>query len=195
MIRRLSPTGLRAQLALAIAVVTAVGVGASFLALYSGTTSRLRSQIDSQLRTQAAEWRQFAAHADLSPPAALEQTARRFISAQRYHAESLINVVQVDGGRTVTNNPEVVAREESAGTAPGSVGLLKSPTGITTVSVVEAGDMRVLAQPILRGGRRLGTLRVADPLTPIAQAQSSLKRTFVVVGILTVVLAALAGVG
>ena len=195
MIRRLSPTGLRAQLALAIAVVTAVGVGASFLALYSGTTSRLRSQIDSQLRTQAAEWRQFAAHADLSPPAALEQTARRFIAAQRYHAESLINVVQVDGGQTVTNNPEVVAREESAGTAPGSVGLLNSPTGITTVSVVEAGDMRVLAQPILRGGRRLGTLRVANPLTPVAQAQSSLKRTFVVVGILTVVLAALAGVG
>ena len=57
---KLVPTGLRAQLALAIAIVTAVGVGASFLALYSGTAARLRSQIDSQLRTQAAEWRQFA---------------------------------------------------------------------------------------------------------------------------------------
>ena len=119
MTRRLLPTGLRAQLAIAIAVVTALAVGASFLALYSGTTSRLRSQIDSQLRTQAAEWRQFAAHADLSPPAALEQTARRFIAAQRYHAESLINVVQVDGGQTVSNNPEVVAREESAGDGAG----------------------------------------------------------------------------
>ena len=195
MARRLLPTGLRAQLALAIAVVTAVGVGASFLALYSGTTARLRGEIDSQLRTQAAEWRQFAARSDLSPPAALERTARRFIAAQRYHAESLINVVQVNGAQTVTNNPEVVAREESAGTSPGSIGLLNSPTGITTQSVAEAGDMRVLAQPILRNGRRVGTLRVANPLTPVTQAQSSLKRTFVVVGILTVVLAALAGVG
>ena len=96
--RRLLPTGLRAQLALAIALVTAVAVGASFLALYSGTGARLRSQIDAQLRTQAAEWRLFAATADLSTPAALERTAQRFIASQRYHAESLINIVQVNGG-------------------------------------------------------------------------------------------------
>ncbi len=50
MISRLLPTGLRAQLALAIAVVTAFGVGASFLALYSGVGTRLVSQIDGDLQ-------------------------------------------------------------------------------------------------------------------------------------------------
>jgi two-component system, OmpR family, sensor kinase len=194
-IRRLLPAGLRAQLALAIALVTALGVFASFLALYGGTTARLRSQIDDQLKTQAAEWRQFRSGADLSPAAALERTAERFIASQRYHAESLINVIQVNGGRTVSNNPEILAREDGREEGPGGpVGLLNSPVGISTASVAEAGSMRVLAQPIVSNGRRVGTLRVANPLTPLAQAQSSLRRTFVIVGILAVVLAAIAGV-
>ena len=55
------PHGLRPQLTLAIAGVTAIAVGASFLAVYADTGSRLRAQIDVQLRTQAAEWRQSAA--------------------------------------------------------------------------------------------------------------------------------------
>ena len=108
--RRLLTTGLRAQLALAISLVTAVAVGASFLALYGGTGARLRSQIDAQLRTQAAEWRLFTATADLSTPTALERTAQRFIASQRYHAESLINIVQVNGGRIVSNASDVLDR-------------------------------------------------------------------------------------
>ena len=66
MLRRLLPGGLRAQLAIVIAAVMALSVGASFLAVYSVTGSRLRSQIDAQLRTQVSEWQQFTARADLS---------------------------------------------------------------------------------------------------------------------------------
>jgi signal transduction histidine kinase len=195
-IGRLVPTGLRAQLAAAIAVVTAVAVGASFLALYSGTTARLRSQIDTQLRTQAGEWRQFTASADLSTPAALERTARRFLAAQRYHAEALITAVQVSGGRTVSSDPELVGREEDREQIPGAAaGLFGAPLGLSTATVSEAGRMRVLVQPIAGNGRAVGTLRLASPLTPVAQAQSSLRRTFVIVGTLSLVLAALAGVG
>ena len=49
--------------------------------------------------------------------------------------------------------------------------------------------MRVLAQPILRNGRRVGTLRVANPLTPVDPGPVEPARTFVVVGSLAVVLA------
>jgi signal transduction histidine kinase len=194
--RRLLPGGLRAQLALAIAPVTALAVGASFLALYSGTSSRLRSQIESQLRTQAAEWHQFTVHADFSTPAALERTATQFIAAQRYHAESLIIVVQVNGGRTVSNNSELLAREGAREQSPNeTTGLLDSPTGLATVPVAEAGTMRVLAQPIDYGNRRVGMLRVANPLTPLQQAQASLRRTFLVVGVVALALALAAGIG
>ena len=196
MLRRLLPGGLRAQLAIVIAAVMALSVGASFLAVYSVTGSRLRSQIDAQLRTQVSEWQQFTARADLSTPAALERAATQFIAAQRYHAESLLIVVQAAGGRTVSNNPELLAREEARGrSAPESIGLLDSPSGLSSASVAEAGGMRVLATPILSGGRIVGTLRVANPLTPVQQAQSSLRRSFLTVGALALLVAIAAGSG
>jgi two-component system, OmpR family, sensor kinase len=194
MARRLLPGSLRAQLALCIAVVTALAVGASFLALYSGTTSRLRAQIDSQLRTQLSEWRQFTARTDLSTPAALDRTAAQFIAAQRYHAESLLIVVQAVGGRTVSNNAELIAREEARERdAPESAGLLDSRVGLSTASVAEAGSMRVLASPIVSAHRRVGTLRLANPLTPVQQAQASLRRTFVIVGSVALLVAVALG--
>jgi signal transduction histidine kinase len=173
-----------------------LAVGASFIALYSGTTSRLRAQIDAQLRTQLSEWRQFTAHLDLSTPAALQRAARQFIAAQRYHAESLLIAVRGSDGRTVSNNADLLAREEAREREmPEASGLLDSPIGLTTAPVAEAGSMRVLAAPIVQAGRRVGALRVANPLTPVQQAQASLRRTFVIVGTLAVLVAIAAGVG
>jgi signal transduction histidine kinase len=190
---RLPHGGLRAQLTVAIAVVTLIAVGASFLALYGDAGTRLRAQLDGQLRAQDAQWRQFlAAGAQAATPRALQRTAQRFIAAQRYHAESLIIVIQVTGARTLANDPEVVAREEDR---RGSSGLLDAASGLTTASVREAGTMRVLTAPIDSGPRRVGTFRVAVPLSSVTQAQSSLVRSFLLVGGLALVLAVLAGVG
>jgi two-component system, OmpR family, sensor kinase len=190
--RRPLPGGLRAQLAVSIAFVTVLAVAASFLAVYNGTTSRLQAQIDSELRTQQAEWRQFAARLDISTPARLRQAGARFIAAQRYHAESLIVAFQVKGDGTVSNDTEIIDREEGRG--GDTTGLLDSPTGISTESVSEAGKMRVLASPIISAGRPAGTLRVANPLTPVEQAQASMRHTFLVVGLVAVALAIAAGV-
>ena len=195
MARRLLRGGLRGQLAVAIALVTLLSVGATFLALYSGTSSRLRAQIDAQLRTQAAEWRVFTAHDKLRPSVRLERAARQFITAQRYHAEALIIAVQVVGGHIVSNSAELVAREARDEGVRETTGLLNSPSGLATVPVEEAGPMRVLALPIRSGGRRVGTLRVANPLTPLQQAQASLRRTFIVVMIVAVAVAIAAGIG
>jgi signal transduction histidine kinase len=51
----------------------------------------------------------------------------------------------------------------------------------------------VLTRPIADDGRRLGTLSVADPLTPVSNAQASLLRTFALVGSLALALAVAAG--
>ena len=188
--------GLRAELAIAIALVTAVAVGATFLALYSGTGSRLRAQLDSQLKTQAAEWRQSTAGTDLSTPGALEHAARRFLAAQRYHAEAQIIAVQAIGGRTITNHPEVIGPEQRRErNSPEGNGLLDAPLGLTSSSAVEAGSLRVLSDAIVAHGHRVGTLRLAVPLTAVDQAKSSLRRTFVVVGLLALVLAVAVGIG
>ncbi len=193
-LRRVLPGGLRAQLALAIALVTALAVAGSFIVAYSATGSRLRGQIDAQLGTQVSEWQQFAARADLSTPAALQRAAEQFIAAQRYHAESLLTVVEVAGGHTVSNDPKLLAREEAREQrSPESKGLLDAPRGLATASVVEAGGMRVLTTPIKSGNRTVGTLRVANPLTPVQQAQSSLRHVFVIVGALGLLVAIAVG--
>ena len=59
-VRRLVPGGLRTQLALAIALITLLAVGLSFLGDLSGTGSRLRDRIDSDLTAQVGEWEQFS---------------------------------------------------------------------------------------------------------------------------------------
>jgi two-component system, OmpR family, sensor kinase len=194
--KRLFPSSLRAQLALAIAFVTAIGIAASFVALYSGTSSRLRAQIDTALRTQVAEWNQFAARANLTSAAALRRAATQFIAGQRYHAESLIIVVQPSGGRTVSNNGELIARQEVIErTAAGETSrLLDAPVGFSTATVAEAGTMRILSQPIVSAGTRVGVLRVANPLKPVQDAQASLKRTFLVVGAVALLLAVIVGI-
>ncbi|MDE3130483.1 MAG: HAMP domain-containing histidine kinase, partial [Acidobacteriota bacterium] len=147
---------------------------------------------DGSLRTQAGEWEQFTARSSLSTPASLTLAAHRFLASQRYHAESLVTVVQVVGGPTLSSSTELLASDESAGAG---AALLAAPPGLSDRMVLGAGAMRVLSEPILAGGRRVGTLRVADPLRPVSNAQSSLRQAFALVGALTLIAAILAGAG
>jgi two-component system, OmpR family, sensor kinase len=199
--RRLHPGGLRAQLAVAIALVTALAVGLSFLAVYRGTGARLRDSIDEDLITQAAEWDQLRAGAEPSSPDDVERLAQRFIASQSYHPASRIFVLDVVGGEPVTNHPRILEQEEAREHGDEAEeedelvdGLLDAPAGLSDVSVQEAGRMRVLARALDDGGRRIGTLYVADPLTPFTDAQASLLRTFALVGSLALALAVAAGV-
>jgi signal transduction histidine kinase len=191
-LERLRGVGLRAKLAAAIAIVAALALGVSFVAVYQGTSSRLRGQIDATLRTQAAEWRQFSAGSSTSTPAALRRVANRFLAAQRYHAESLVIVAQIAGGKTLSSDPELLAGDEARG-AGGA--LLAAPLGLSDREVPGAGSMRVLSVPILAGASRVGTIRFADPLRPVSNAQSSLTQTFALVGALALLAAVLAGIG
>jgi signal transduction histidine kinase len=196
------PGSLRVQLALAIAAITLIAVGMSFLAVYRGTGSRLRDRIDSDLTAQVAEWQQLSRGTDLSTPRRLERTARRFIASQSYHPASRIFLIDVDGGRPVTNHPDILEREledeereESSGDEEELPdGLIDAPEGVASVSVEEAGEMRIVTRPIDYEGRRVGILHVADPLTPVENAEASLRRTFTVAGSLALLLAVAAGI-
>ena len=194
--RRWLPAGLRAQLALAIAVVAALGVVASFVALYSGTSARLEAHINTDLRTHQADWQQLITGVDISTPALLERAARRFIAGQRYHPESLIIAVQVRRGTTIANDAGILAREEAKEEGLNDRnGLLEAPDGLSTVSVAEAGKMRVLTEPVKYYRRRVGTLRIAYPLISVERAQAGLRHTFLIVGAIALLLAAAAGIG
>ena len=192
------PGGLRARLAVAIALITALALGLTFLAVYRGTGSRLRDRIDEDLRTQVAEWDQLRAGTDLSTPAAVEQTARRFLDAQRYHPAARIFIIDVAGGTPVTNQPRILQQEledDDEAQAASGRGVINAPPGLASADVPEAGRMRVLTEPIDDHSRRVGTLQIADPLSSVHDAQDSLLRTFVLVGTLALLLSVVAGIG
>jgi signal transduction histidine kinase len=202
MARRFRLSGLRTQLGIAIAAVAAFTLAVTFFAVYRATGADLRHRIDGELVAQVGEWRQLASPRDLRSPSALAAAARRFIANQRYHPESRIFVVDVRGGPTVTNDRSVVdgerAREQRArASATGSDeshegrgdGLLDAPPGLATVKAEEAGRLRIDTYPIKAGGQTVGTLRVADPLSSVDQAQGGLQRIFLFVGSLALALA------
>ena len=202
MARRLLPASLRSQLALAIALITALALGLTFVAVYRGTGSRLQDRIDQDLATQASEWSQMRAGRHLSTPDAVEQAARGFIAAQRYHPASRIFVIDVAGGTPVSNQPRILEREvererdeehQTVARASRGDGVIDAAPGVTTADVHEAGRIRVLTRPITEQGRRVGTLQIADPLSPVEEAQASLLRTFALVGSLALALAVVAG--
>jgi two-component system, OmpR family, sensor kinase len=172
---------MRARLAAAISLVTIAALGGSFFALHQRTGSDLQGRIDSNLREQYAEFQQ-ELPSGISSARQLERAARSFIASQRYRPESRIFLVEVAGGPNVTNERRVVEPEVQREGAEQSTSLLDAPAGLANVSTAEASRLRVYSQPIIAGGRRLGTFRVADPRAPIERAQSALRNTFLVVG-------------
>jgi len=199
---RLAPGGIRLRLVLAISAVSAITVGASFIALHAGTGSDLRAQIDRDLRTQYAEFRQQVIDSGrAADPRRLARASRRFVHGQRYHPESQIFVIDVPGRPDVTNQRAIVEnalesgsseRAESGESAEGpGLGLTTAPIGFSTISNKEAGDLRVLTEPIIAAGAHAGTFRIADPLKSVAQAQQGLKNTFLAVGLGALALAVL----
>jgi heavy metal sensor kinase len=188
------PRSLRGRLAVAISLITTLVVAGSFLAIHQGTGSELQRRIDSDLREQFGEFQQQSL-AGVQTPAELQRAAKRFISSQRYHPESRIFVIGVKGGADVTNQRDVIEHEVEAETAEtGERGegerepsLLDAPVGFANVSTEDAGRLRVYSRPILVDSRELGTFRVADPRVPIERAQSGLRQTFLLVGVLALV--------
>lgn len=181
--------GLRLRLALAISAVSLAVVGGSFVALRESTAADLRHRIDRELREQAAEFDQQVG-TGVRTPAQLRSLSQRFLRSQRYHAKSRIFLISVTGGRPVTNQREVVERdlenESGADTDHESAEagrLLSAPVGLSNRSMPETGGLRVLTEPVVGAGHRLGTFRVADPLRAVEEARSGLTSAFFVVGI------------
>src|SRR3989442_4707417 len=108
--RRLGLRSMRARLAAAISIVTIAALGGSFFALHERAGSRLLGRIDSNLKEQFAEWQQRAAPG-ITSTRQLEHAARSFVSSQAYHPESPIFLIEIAGGRSVTNEPQVIAGE------------------------------------------------------------------------------------
>ena len=189
--RRWMPRGIRLRLVIAISAVTMAAVAGSFFVLHQTTAASLRNRIDRELNEQYAEFQQHVAtNPKVHDPAALRAATDRFLAGQRYHPEARIFLISPEGLPPVTNQARIV-EEEFAEQArrPGTsdedrgAGIVNSAQGLSTITTDETGKLRVLTEPVTIGGNHIGTFRVADPLTSVDQALSSLRNKFIAVGI------------
>jgi two-component system, OmpR family, sensor kinase len=188
--RRWVPRGIRLRLVLAISAVSVATVAASFFALHETTAANLRSRIDRELNEQYAEFQQrVLSTGRVTDPATLRTASERFVAGQRYHPEARIYLISPQGLPPVTNQARIVDEELAENRSGGESGeadaggIVATGDGLTTISTDETGKLRVLTQPVAVDGKRIGTFRVADPLTSVDQALESLRNRFIAVGL------------
>ena len=193
--------GLRARLALAIAVILAAALGTAFVATYRGTGTQVQAQIDQDLRQEATAFEQ-------KIPFARPTQRRVAKAAQRYIADQAtfnftprLYVVRIAGGGIVSNLPSLIPEEavtidrDVAGPrreSPEARALRTAPLDFSDVRV-NGEPARLYVIPVLRAGRRVASIGVGESAEGVARAQSGVARTFLFAGTATLLAAIVLG--
>jgi signal transduction histidine kinase len=198
---RLAPAGLRWRLAGWVALVTLLCTAVAFYAVYTGTGTQLRHQIDRDVEGASRELAHNLALAHARSPALLSRAATEYVHDQPFSASSTLLFAIVPGAATSTNRPELfgqgradrgetVAQQEIENRE--AAGLLSAPPGWSTLALPDVGDLRLLKREIrLAGGPRV-TIGVGQPLANVAHAQRGVARAFILAGFLALAGALLA---
>lgn len=91
------------------------------------------------------------------------------------------------------DSKEEKKRKEESDDRESALRLLGADAGFSTVEVDDVGDVRLLVQPVSLPGGAVATVRVGQPLESVERALAGLSRTFLVVGLLTLIVATIAG--
>ncbi len=200
-LRRALPHGLRWRLTAWVAAGLVATLAITFGAVYQGTGSQLRHQLEGRLVTSS---RAFAADASAgrgSDATALIARARAYVNAQPFASTSRLLYLSVPGGRAVTNEPELLglgvpdAGESTAGQVSEDSlarALIRAPRGYSTINVPDVGPLRLLVVPVRHGARVVASVGSGEPLSSVAQAQEGVARTFLVAGGVALVVVLLA---
>jgi two-component system, OmpR family, sensor kinase len=200
--RRLGATGLRWRLAGWVALVTLVCTGIAFVAVYRGTGTQLRNQIDTEIAGYASGLAHGLARAHADTPKHARDEAAEYVGDQSFAASSIVLFVTIPGTRTVTNRPELfsdsdlpdngesVAEQEHENRL--SSRLLSVPAGYSTLPLPDVGDMRVLKRVVRLAGGLSVMVGVGEPLASVSHAQASVARAFILAGALALIGALLA---
>jgi signal transduction histidine kinase len=199
--QRLARVGLRWRLAGWVAVVMLLCTGISFVAVYRGTATQLKRQIDQEIAGDAGELAHSLARSDAHTRKGVYRAANVYVRDQSFAAGSTVLFAQVPGAGTSTNRPELFSRAapdhgesraEQSKENQLSGNLLRARTGYSTLDVPDVGDLRLLKRIVrLHDGLRV-TIGVGEPLAAVSHAQASVARAFILAGILALAGALLA---
>ncbi len=189
--------GLRARLALAIAVILVAALGTAFVATYRGTATQVREQIDQDLRQEATAFDQRLKQASQRTdrdPLRIERAAQRYIDNQvsSFTFTSRLYVARVAGMEPVSN---LLIPEEDASGSRGSkpesleVRALRTTTeGFTTVGA-GADALRMYVVEVRDFDGYIATIGVGESAAAVTRAQNGVARTFLYAGTATLLAA------
>jgi two-component system, OmpR family, sensor kinase len=192
-LNRMASVGLRWRLAGWIAVVTLICTGITFVAVYRGTGTQLRHQIDQEIAGDARELSHHLAVANAHTPKQVSEAATRYVLEQPFRASSTLLFAVVPGAGTSTNRPELFALlAPDSGERPAdqaqenrvSGQLLTAREGHSTLVLPDVGSLRLLKRVVHLPGGLSATVGVGEPLAAVAHAQRGVARAFILAGIL-----------
>lgn len=198
---RLGRVGLRWRLAGWVALVTLLCTGITFVAVYRGTGTQLRRQIDKEISGAAGVLAHSLAPTRAEVPARVSAEAGEHLRDQSSAASSTVLFVLVPGARTSTNRPELFSdtAPDNGETAAEqnqenrlSRKLLTAPTGYSTQLLPDVGELRLLKRVVRLHGGLLVTVGAGEPLAPVTHAQDSVARAFILAAIIALAGALLA---
>ena len=194
--------GLRARLAMSIALILVAALGTAFVATYRGTGSEVRAQIDDDLREEAVALEERIPWTNVRPER-IARRATRFVQERTsFGATPRLYMVRIRGGGTVSNLPELNPDEGDLAVDRSVAGprresdearaLRAARLGYSTVTI---GDepLRLYFTPVVRGGRQVAEIGVGEFAAAVGRAQSGVARTFLIAGTVTLVAAILLG--
>jgi signal transduction histidine kinase len=190
---RLAPTTLRWRLAGWVAVVTLVCTGIAFAAVYRGTGTQLRHQVDHELGGFAGELAHDLARTHAATPKLLAVAAKRYVLDQPFSAGSTLLFVTVPGVGTSSNRSELFTgpapdngetTADQTGEARLSAQLLMARDGYTTLSLPDLGRFRVLRRTVSAPGELHAVVGVGEPLAGVTHGEEGVARAFILAGIL-----------
>jgi two-component system, OmpR family, sensor kinase len=199
--RRRPQLPLRWRLAGWVTLVTLLCTGIAFVAVYRGTGTQLRHQIDREISGDARGFTDDLVLTHGASPKQTAEAARHYVADQPFSASSTLLFAVVAGAGTSTNRPELFGRATPDGGESQaeqdeenrlSARLLTAGAGYSTLALPDVGNLRLLKRLVrLPGGERV-TVGVGEPLATVAHAQRGVARAFILAGILALAGAILA---
>jgi len=193
--------GLRWRLTAWVAVVMLLFAAVIFLAVYRGTATQLRQEIDRGLAGDAGELSHNLKLLDEDSPHALAAAATRYVHDQPFGASSTLLFAVIPGAGTSTNQPELLgnatpdndetpAEQDQENRLAHRV--LSVHDGYSTVDFPDVGDLRLLKRWVSIDSRLSVTIGVGEPLAAVHEAQHGIAQAFVLAGALALAAALLA---
>ena len=200
-LRRLRPRTLRLRLTLTIGTLLVLAFVATYVVVYRTTESRLRADIDNDLRSASQQFTGTLLAHGTPTLASVERTARAHVAAEPFTTASQLLYAALGTRILATNQSELVGGDDDGDDTPAqaraeavmSRRIIATVPGLVSLPAPDVGSVRLLVAAVRTSGGEIVRVGVAEPLAPIDNALDGIQRAFAIGGTLTLAVALLIG--